>query len=318
MAGPRLSVALCTYNGEAYLLEQLASIAQQTLAIDEIVVADDGSTDSTRELLGRAHGDIPGLRILPPAAHQGVTRNFERAISATTGDVIILSDQDDRWHPDRAALAVAALAADADALLIHSDARVVDAQGRPTEDSLLDRLRVDPASRRELVAGHAFPLLMRRNLVTGATVAFRRGLLETALPFPDAWLHDEWLAAIAASTAGTRMLESTPVDYRMHGGNEVGAPQLTWGARWSRLTVPRSGRNERLLRRARQLEERLPAGEAKDLAADKVRHEEARSSYPAVRAARGPSVLRELRTGRYSRFGRGLEDVLRDLVQPVR
>jgi len=318
MAGPRLSVALCTYNGGAYLLEQLTSIAEQEVAVDEIVVADDGSTDFTLDLLDRARESIPALRILPPTDHLGVTRNFERAISATTGDIIFLADQDDRWHADRTAVAVAALKADPQALLIHSDAAIVDAQGRATGDSLLDRLRVDAASRRELTAGHAFDLLMRRNLVTGATVAFRRRLLEIALPFPDAWLHDEWLAVIAASTGGTRLLQAKPVDYRMHGANEVGAARLTWGARWSRLTAPRAERNARLLARARQLEARLPAGRPNELASEKVRHEEVRSSYPVARVARVPAVLREFRTGRYARYGRALDDALRDLVQPAR
>ena len=301
MVGRRISVALCTFDGADFLEEQLASIAAQTIPVDEIVVADDGSTDGTLALLAAAAVRIPGLRVLPPTTHLGVTKNFERAVEATTGDVILLSDQDDRWHRDRVAAAIAVFDADPTVLLVHSDARLIDAHGQPLAGSLLDRLRIDAATRTELEHGRALAPLLQRNVVTGATVAFRRELLARALPLPDTWLHDEWLAVMAAVDRSTRLVPEELIDYRLHGANEVGATRVTLAVRMSRLTAPRRERNARLLARARALAERLSPGPAADEAEAKVAHEEARSAYPAIRIARLGAVLREARTGRYRR-----------------
>lgn len=98
----KLSVALCTYNGEKYLREQLDSIAAQLLPIDEVVVCDDGSTDGTVSIL-REYADrrtLP-IRVIGNKRQLGVTANFEKAILACTGDIIFCSDQDDIWMPDK-------------------------------------------------------------------------------------------------------------------------------------------------------------------------------------------------------------------------
>lgn len=318
MTRPRISVALCTYNGAAYLGEQLASIGAQTVRPDEIVVGDDGSTDDTSEMLARAMTILPQLRLLPVGDHDGVRANFERTIADTKGDVVFLSDQDDVWHPERIAQTLLVFAADPAIELVHSNARLIDGTGASNGDSLLDRLGVDHATRTLLKDGEAFDTMLRRNVVTGATVAVRRSLVERSLPFPTSWLHDEWLAIMAASQGTGRLLDTDLIDYRLHGGNEVGAQRMTLTVRLSRLTEGRTSRNARLLSRARALHDRLPSGPERDAVADKVTHEEIRSSYPAPRIARIPAILRESRTGRYSRFGRGVDDLVRDLLQPAR
>ena len=95
-----VSVALCTYNGAAYLEEQLLSILGQSLRPDEIVVSDDGSTDETLAVLARvveawraedaAH--VLKVLVLRNATALGVTANFEQALAACSGDLIALCD----------------------------------------------------------------------------------------------------------------------------------------------------------------------------------------------------------------------------------
>jgi len=99
------------------------------------------------------------------------TSNFEQAIRATTGDVVVLSDQDDVWHPDRVAHALRALGDDA--LLHFSDARLVDARG--------EQLSV-AADLSAISDGGVFATLLRRYIATGATVAFRRSLYRCCAP----------------------------------------------------------------------------------------------------------------------------------------
>ena len=100
---PRISIALCTYNGGAFLPEQLASLAGQRLPPHEIVVFDDGSDDQTRDVLERFKDNNPCLdvRIEVNPRRLGPAGNFERAIAACRGEIIALCDQDDVWMPDK-------------------------------------------------------------------------------------------------------------------------------------------------------------------------------------------------------------------------
>ncbi len=328
---PSISVALCTYNGSAFLEEQLRSILDQSLPPAEIVLSDDGSTDGSAEFALRVFGSwqaqhpdvVVALRVLRNEAPLGVTANFEQALSACTGDLIALSDQDDVWHPDRLHRIVTVFRNRPDLQLVHTDARLVDADGHPLGTTLLNTLGVSPSDRRAVHSGRAIDALLRRNIVTGATMVLRRGLVERARPFPASWVHDEWLAVVAAASGEMDLLDDALVDYRQHEGNQIGASSLDLGGRLGRLTASRRARNARLLARAIALQERVrtfeptPTAETLRKIDAKLAHERMRSGLPAARARRVRPVLRALRAGDYTRFGLGPQDVLRDLVQPV-
>lgn len=322
MGTPRVSVALCTHNGERFIAEQLESIFRQSRQVDEIVVSDDASRDGTVAAVRAAfagHPDAPQLTLIENAAALGVTRNFEQAIAACANDIILLSDQDDVWAPDRVAKTLAAF--EPGVLLVHGDARLIDAEGRVLPSSLFGAYAIDEPTRRSVAEGGAFDIFLRRNLVTGATAAIRRELALTASPFPEHWVHDEWLAMVAASTGRIVPLPDALIDYRQHGGNEIGAVDPSLRAKLARLVAPGRERNRRLLARAAVLAERYPGfgrmpGGA-EAVLEKVEHERVRSGLAPRRIARIAPVLRELRTGRYRRFGGGLQDVARDLIQPL-
>lgn len=94
----KTSVALCTYNGEKYIKEQLDSILNQTKKVDEIIVCDDCSSDKTVEILNHYSSTNPGLfKIYINEQNLRSVKNFEKAITLCTGDIIFLSDQDDFW-----------------------------------------------------------------------------------------------------------------------------------------------------------------------------------------------------------------------------
>jgi glycosyltransferase involved in cell wall biosynthesis len=328
-AAPTVSVALCTYNGARYVAEQVRSILEQTRPATELVIADDGSTDGTPDLVEATiagyraqHPDsVPDVRVLGGEPPRSVAANFERALRACTGDLIALSDQDDVWHPDRLERLVAAFEAIPDATLLHSDARLVDGDGADLGTTLLAALGVSAAERAEVAAGRGYDALLRRNLATGATTILRASVRDLALPIPPGWIHDEWLAIVAASTGRTAIVDAVLTDYRQHGANQIGARRPTAGDLLSRLREPRDPRNARLLVRAASLAERLatlPGVSARDLSAaeQKLSHERRRSALPRARLARVGRVLAAARRGDYARFGNGAKDVLRDLVQP--
>jgi glycosyltransferase involved in cell wall biosynthesis len=323
-AAPRISVALGTHNGARYLEQQLRSILDQTRPVDQLVVSDDGSTDETPAIVERIVGSASGapeLVMLRNPQALGVTANFEQAIAACDGDLIALSDQDDVWHPERIADAVGLFAERPSLLATHSDARLVDSEGRPLGVSLLDALEVSAESRRGIHDGDAFGIFLRRNLATGATMTLSKELLSLARPFPEAWVHDEWLAIIAAAFGGLDLIDRELIDYRQHGANVIGMGKPTLRKKLRRVFEPRGDRNSLLARRAAQLAERLDAfGASSELvaaAAGKSAHEQFRSSLPAPRWRRLPAIAREARAGGYDRYAsRGKADIIRDAVQP--
>lgn len=329
MADVRISVALGTRNGAAYVARQVASILSQRPAPFEIVVGDDDSSDDTLALIERVHAEareadplLPtALRIIRRQPPLGVTANFAATLAACEGELIALSDQDDVWMPGKLAALAAAFAADDGLLLVHSDARLVDAEGAPLGVTLLEALEATPVERAGLAAGEALPVLLRRNLVTGATVMLRRSLLDAALPMPADWVHDEWLAVLAAATGRARLVPACLIDYRQHGANQIGARRPTFADKMARLREPRTERAVCLARRTAQLAERarnlgVAAPVQRQLDA-KAAHEDRRARLPRLRLARVPSVFAGAVTGRYARYSRGAMDVLRDLVTPA-
>ena len=326
-----VSVALCTYNGAAYLEEQLLSIFGQSTRPDELVVSDDGSTDETLTVLERvveawraedaAHA--VEVVVLRNATALGVTANFEQALAACSGDLIALSDQDDVWQPARLEIMVAEFKRRPELGLLHSDARLVDAAGAPLGQTLLAALGVSSSNRAEVHDGGAFGVLLRRNIVTGATTILRREVVERSRPFPESWVHDEWLAMVAALTGEVDFLDETLVDYRQHSGNQIGASSLDAAGKLGRLSAPRTARNERLLARAEALQERAakfvptPSVDTLEKVDAKLAHERMRSALPAARPRRIRPVASAWRVRDYNRYGLGLQDALRDLVQPV-
>lgn len=321
-----ISVALCTYNGARYVEEQLTSILEQSRRVAEIVIADDGSSDSTLEIVRRvaneyqlsAHPVV--FQILEGGGH-GVTKNFERAISACQNDLISLSDQDDIWTPGRLDRQYREFHAHPELSLLFGDARLVDAAGAPLGATLLDTLEVTTSIRHQIHSGGGFGLLLRRNFVTGSTVMLRRSLLTAAFPIPQEWVHDEWLAIMAAATGRIDVLEFVVTDYRQHGTNEIGVRMPTIRNKIHRVLQPRGSRNRDLAIRSRLLAERLAStvGGATALAAEqKSLFETRRASMPAMRTLRLWSIGALVARGDYSTYAsQGIADVVRDLLQPA-
>ena len=323
-APPTVSVALCTYNGAPYVRQQLVSILAQTVPPAEVIVSDDGSTDRTVELV-RAVWERqrpPGttLRLLVNETPLGVVRNFEQAMGACAGEVIALSDQDDMWRPDKLELMLAQFGARPDLGVLFTDARLVDDDGQPF-GSLFAALEISSADLAAFGSGAAFGTLLRRNLATGATMLLRRSLLDAARPFPAIWVHDEWLAILAAATSTIDWLPERLIDYRQHSRNQIGAAKPTLRRKISKVLEPRADRYELLAARADVLVERLDELGADpaviELARRKAAHERFRAALPASRPRRVRAVLAADRAGDYAAFSsRGRADVLRDLLQP--
>ncbi len=194
--------------------------------------------------------------------------------------------------------------------------------GEPLRISLFEALRLSSVERQLIVAGDAFDVYIRRNVATGATMLFRKALLEYALPFPAEWVHDEWLAIIAAAVGDVQLIQQSLIDYRQHDNNQIGVKESTLKYRVGRMVQPRGDRYRALSARALALCKRLdvfPASpEVRQRAQDRARSDDLRSTLPLARYLRTGTVLRDRRKGSNSRLSsqRGL-DVLRDILQPA-
>lgn len=329
LGGHSISVALCTYNGGRFIQEQIESICQQSLQPAEITLSDDASSDSCVDLVQSVIASQALKQSRPPLALNilrnsqplKVVKNFEQAIKACTGDLIALCDQDDVWHTDRLARMAERFAQRPDLLLLHSNAKLIDSTGGDLSQSLFDAIEVQGFELDWIHKGHALDAFLRRNLVTGATTLFHRSLLQYALPFPKEWLHDEWLAIVASCVGRVDVMEDKLIDYRQHATNQIGARRETflWKiqkafAQRDDTLGARATKVEILLERLEQLDQSIPATTIAKLRA-KLVHQRFRANLPKHRLARLAPVLRELLTGRYNQFGRGLHCVARDLLE---
>ncbi|WP_081050150.1 glycosyltransferase family 2 protein [Cupriavidus necator] len=322
-------VAMCTYNAGAFLQPQLDSIAMQTRRLAHVVVSDDRSVDGTWERLCAWAAEMESKGIMRVTLFRnderlGVLRNFEQSIRALDTDIIFLSDQDDVWTHGKVETIAGVFESSPSALLVHSDALLIDERGKDMGKSLFQALKLSPAEEALVVRRRYFEIYCRRNLVTGTTAAFRRELLDLALPFPDDWIHDEWLAACAAARGEVAMLSDKLTAYRQHGANVIGIP-VTAVSRLTRYArrVAQTPRDDYLrfkLRRLEALGNRL-ASYSPAISADKLallgeaqshfarRLKFRRSLFPRLFA-----VVRECRRHGYHRFADGIAGMVRDLI----
>jgi glycosyltransferase involved in cell wall biosynthesis len=319
----RMSVALCTFNGERYLLEQLESIARQTRLPDELVVCDDASEDGTAAIVGR-FADRAGFKLsfCQNADRLGVTQNFAQAFSLCSGDIIVPCDQDDLWDRTKLAALEEAFRVDTDLLLAFHDLALIAAEGELTTTTQWQRLGFGSQQQTKLNRGEAFPLLLRFNVITGAALAFRRSLLKRALPIPDCFVHDEWLGLVAAATGKILSIGQPLVRYRQHDRQAIGAATSALFAqyRYARANMDR-GYFVRMLERTQCLQDRLQtAADAvvharyHSLVCEKRSHAQTRLRMRDQALIRWPLAIGEAFRGRYGRFGYGFKSFLQDLV----
>ena len=192
---PRISIVLCTYNGEKYLREQIDSILEQTVVPHELIIYDDDSVDNTREIL-RSVVTRKGckVRIFFNEVNVGFTKNFEKAVATASGDIIFFSDQDDLWLSNKIFHMIGLFKEHPYIYGITHDGLLVDSELRwngATKSSQIER-------------GYGTKV----NEITGALSAIRRRILQLYLPIPHGIIgHDKWLTYIFSLFPG-RWLQS--------------------------------------------------------------------------------------------------------------
>jgi rhamnosyltransferase len=241
---PSYAIVLSTYNGGIYIAEQIESIRAQTERNWRLYVRDDGSSDDTRAQLARfAAGDPRIVVVSEGAGNFGAPASFGTLLShafARGEGYVFLSDQDDVWLPDKAALMlrVAVEHESRDGahvpLLVHSDLRVVSTGLEVVHHSFFELQQLDPHEDTRPTR------LLFRNAVTGCATLVNRALLQRALPFPRVAMHDWWLAQCAALFGQIAFVAEPTVLYRQHDANFFGA-RGALGTVLQAIRAPRKG-----------------------------------------------------------------------------
>jgi glycosyltransferase involved in cell wall biosynthesis len=202
---PLVSIALCIYNGEKFMREQLDTLVNQTYPNIEIIAVDDRSTDSSLLILQEYAGKYPFFSYVENEVNLGYVKNFEKAISLCKGEFIALSDQDDIWDLNKIKLQVEAIG---DSQLVYHDSTLIDEKGKPTGKKMSDIIN--------LYEGDNPKIFLFFNCISGHSCMIRRDLLPWALPFNKDFFHDQWLAYVAANVGKIEVIRESLVQYRQH------------------------------------------------------------------------------------------------------
>ncbi|ACT91585.1 glycosyltransferase family 2 protein [Dyadobacter fermentans] len=207
---PLISIALCTYNGSAFLREQLDSILAQRYAHWELVVVDDGSTDPTRAILEEYAGSDARISLHYNRQNLGYNKNFEKALGLCQSDLIAICDQDDIWHPEKLEKQVQLIG---NHTLVYHDSEFVNAEGRSMNRRISDKLN--------FYRGNAPEVFLFLNCVSGHSILLKKEVLQKSLPFPGNFHYDQWLAFNAACLGSIDFVPETLVKYRQHATNNT-------------------------------------------------------------------------------------------------
>jgi glycosyltransferase involved in cell wall biosynthesis len=215
---PKISVAMATYNGEHFLAEQLESLAHQTWRPDELVVSDDGSTDGTGELIRSFAAKAPFLvRLLANERNLGVNGNFDRAIAACNGEIILPCDQDDVWLPQKIEKMTDALMRHANAAMVISNSEIVDQNLQPIGRNLY-AIKFPPAEHLHRRGVGTIRFLLTNWAVAGHTMAFRKipALATPASRIAADCTYDFVRALVAGATRDVVTIPDRLTRYRRH------------------------------------------------------------------------------------------------------
>jgi len=209
----RISVCIATYNGEKFIKQQLDSIICQLSENDEIIISDDGSIDNTINIIS-SYAD-PRIKIFhhTGAKNQNykhtsyhVTKNFENALSHSTGDYIFLSDQDDIWVNTKIEEVITLFKEQNLNLIIHN-AELIDMQTNKIADSYFNIVK----------SKAGFVKNLHKNSYLGCCMAFDKNVLIKSLPFPkDLIAHDIWIGLIAERIGYVAFIDKKLIKYRRH------------------------------------------------------------------------------------------------------
>jgi len=240
----KISIVMATYNGEKYLIEQLDSLRDQTRSADEVIIRDDGSTDSTPVLI-REYIQNNNLsdkwNFEVNKSNKGVILNFLDGARDATGEIIFYSDQDDRWDIHKLELMEDGFKQHPDMVACYCLRHFMDENGKeiPQKLDFMTNVKVRTDSFQKVSLTEA----VRYNKSPGLCLAIKKNLIEETRDtiLKNGLTHDLPIGTIAAIHDGYYVLNQKLVYYRQHSKN-VSAARYNVKSRLSRIDRQIDGR----------------------------------------------------------------------------
>ena len=322
MSDNYLSIVLCTYNGDSFLRDQLESIKNQTRQPDELIVCDDCSIDRTLDILFRFQREISyPVRIYNNEVSLGISKNYEKAISLCNGEIIALCDQDDIWSIDKLKILEEKLEQNKGSGYVFSNADLVDQELKPSKTTQWEQLSFNIRRQKKFMNKNQVKVLLKENIVTGATMAFRSQLMDLILPIPDIWIHDGWIALLGSgSNSRGVFVEDSLIKYRQHYSQAIGSKNRSLLHLIQVTLKTRAEAYELDIQKIKMILERLEEknqldDETKHLLEMKIAHLNTRSTiHKNPLRSCGGSYIQEIISGRYFIFSYGLKSILKDFL----
>ncbi len=202
-----VSVCLASYNGEQYIKEQILSIINQFQEGDELIVSDDGSKDKTCAIVQEMSLQYPMIQLVP-GPKMGFSCNFGNAAKYAKNDIVMYSDQDDVWDPEKLNKICSCFERDPACTTILHPMKTFD-----------ENIEVDT---------NQFPIVYHsgvlRNFIKscywGCCIAVRRDFLQKFLPFRDHCVgHDQLTGLMSEKYGKVAFLNEKLICHRVHGDN---------------------------------------------------------------------------------------------------
>lgn len=327
-----ISIAMCTYNGEKYIVEQLQSIVSQTMPPAEIVVCDDGSTDGTISVIQQFQQTCTMPIIIYRNEQQlGVVKNFAKAISFCKGDYIALSDQDDVWLPQKLQWCYEFLQQKGNGHVnaVFTNLKMVNENLQNLGTTMWEWRGFDKERQKSWLQGNIiFDLLKNHNVVTGSTLFMRNRFAMECVPYLNMYkgtrLHDELIAYLAGKNNEIRFIDKVSVQYRQHQEqvtiNKFNKQKTTI----SKILYEASARrgNDHYLLNSRELFKDLLSltsmgfsGKEKGILNAYINHLKFRTGEKKYKSRKLHAVS-ELLRGNYHHYSNGFRSFFKDVIKP--
>lgn len=216
----RITIAMTSYNGSEFIIEQLDSILAQTRQPDELIISDDGSSDNTVEVVKKYIADNHkenSWRMHINEHNKGYARNFiETALMAQDG-IVFFCDQDDIWEKERLAVMSNVMEENPEINLLCNNLEpfYYNSDTRKWNKKDLDQMTNDGSLER-----HGLDYVDFHLKRSGCTMCIRRRFLERIEPYWVAgWAHDDFVWKMAAASDSCAIIQYKSMKRRMHLNN---------------------------------------------------------------------------------------------------
>ncbi|MBS4750889.1 glycosyltransferase [Carnobacteriaceae bacterium zg-ZUI78] len=215
-----VGIVVATYKPNmTYLEEQFKSLEEQTYPNYHIYIRDDSADDDYFKQIATLATTIftRPFTIVQNDVNMGSTKTFELLTSDCQQEYIAYCDQDDRWHHQKIEKLVYKLEQEK-ALLVYSDLAIIDENGQFVSSSFAT------VNKRiyHVYGDNTFSFFIRRNCMPGCSMLMLTEIAKKAMPFYEEYVHDHWLALVAASMGRIAFIKELLIDYRLHQHNQIG------------------------------------------------------------------------------------------------